>query len=539
MFYHYAKTNKSGLQAMVDEALHNFQIEVNMRELNALREGTRTREEACLTTTYMKGVTPERFFAKCDADMEGRCFASMLLGHDEFAGWAEEVGLLPGSKGSKERQANLNIAFDTGRPSKDYQDERRSYGCDIYAMYEQRRSGQPARRVVVHHLSGLNARDALRMMSEDSVQNTAMALRERYLLFTSPICNPYELPPEHVQLPAQALNDQGRPLQDNAGFQRDILPGAAPTMFEFMMRCWQFVGRSSNKVITFSIEAREKFRSVDAVNWRLAGFLQFINDRLSAELRQTQRILAILSVGHFALDIGFSRLPANASSETHAVQLVHVERACLMLALIMASNSVGLRNVEATALPAIARNADGAIPNRLLCSVIAPAFVKLLDGDGVTENDERAIRADAATLGVMRLTLLWPGCSRVSKGAVTRHLRAQVGVHEAWSAIGIEDVTRKSAWWATTVAARLKGLGLGDIAKHNDGMGYIKPTRAELATEAVQQALRDNFQLTPQEVLATLGVDVDNVNQREEPLPQVRRLGDADAAVQAHRAGML
>ncbi len=101
--------------------------------------------------------------------------------------------MLPGGKGSKERQANLNIAFDTGRVSKDYQDERRSYGVDIYTMYLHETTGKPPRRVVLHHLSGLNARDALKMMADDSVQNTAMALRERYLLFTAPVVNPYEV----------------------------------------------------------------------------------------------------------------------------------------------------------------------------------------------------------------------------------------------------------------------------------------------------------------------------------------------------------
>jgi hypothetical protein len=193
VFYHYAKTNKSGLQSMVDEAMHKFQILVNRKELELIQAKRKQRDDAVLTTTYMKGVTPERFFAKCDADMEGRSFCSMLLGHDEFAGWAEEVGLLPGGKGTKERQANLNIAFDTGRPSKDYQDEKRSYGVDIYAMFQHEESGRPPRRVVLHHLSGLNARDALKMMGDESVHNTAMALRERYLLFTAPVVNPYEV----------------------------------------------------------------------------------------------------------------------------------------------------------------------------------------------------------------------------------------------------------------------------------------------------------------------------------------------------------
>jgi hypothetical protein len=51
--------------------------------MESVRDGDKKREDAILTTTYMKGVTPERFFAKCDPDMEGRRFCSMFLGHDE------------------------------------------------------------------------------------------------------------------------------------------------------------------------------------------------------------------------------------------------------------------------------------------------------------------------------------------------------------------------------------------------------------------------------------------------------------------------
>ena len=57
--------------------------------------------------------------------------------------------------------------------------------------------------------------------------------------------------------------------------------------------------------VEFSDAVRLKFCRVDAVNWKLAGLLQFIDDRLAAELRQMQRILAILSVGHLGLDVGF------------------------------------------------------------------------------------------------------------------------------------------------------------------------------------------------------------------------------------------
>lgn len=37
----------------------------------------------------------------------------------------------------------------------------------------------------------------------------------------------------HVALPPQALDAEGRPLTDAAGFQRDTLPPAAPTASHF------------------------------------------------------------------------------------------------------------------------------------------------------------------------------------------------------------------------------------------------------------------------------------------------------------------
>jgi hypothetical protein len=285
------------------------------------------------------------------------------------------------------------------------------------------------------------------------------------------------------------------------------------------------------------------------VNWKLAGLLQFIDDRLAAELRQTQRILAILSVAHLALDVGFGRMPAESSIETCKVQLVHVERATLMLALILAANAVGLRSVDVKSLPNLQPGANGAVPERLLCSVIAPAFVKLLDGENPGNRAIEQLRADASTLGIMRLTLLWPSSNRVSKGAVTRHLSLNANVSAAWEQIGIDDPARRSQWWLTTVCSRLVQLGLGSCQKQNDGNGYVKPTREELQTEDIQNTLREHFQLTPEDVIATLA-PAESASQglprqqRERPAAanerpaQVRRLDPAAVQAEGLAAGL-
>eukprot|EP00973_Karenia_brevis_P053745 7465979-Karenia_brevis.AAC.1 len=88
--------------------------------------------------------------------------------------------------------------------------------------------------MVLHNFSDLNARDGLIIMSDTSVQSTAMALRERYVFFTAPSMNPYHMPAPHVDLPQEAKDERGQPKRDRAGFERDRLPAADPSLFEFM-----------------------------------------------------------------------------------------------------------------------------------------------------------------------------------------------------------------------------------------------------------------------------------------------------------------
>ena len=88
-FYQYAKAGKSNLTSLLDSGMHPFQLLVNQAVCRQIRDGEIARDEARFTYTYLKGVTPERLFARCDTDAEGRTLASVAINHDELGGWAE------------------------------------------------------------------------------------------------------------------------------------------------------------------------------------------------------------------------------------------------------------------------------------------------------------------------------------------------------------------------------------------------------------------------------------------------------------------
>ena len=88
-----------------------------------------------------------------------------MLGHDEFAGWAESVGCLGGRGACKDVQANINLCMDTGRPSKVFRDKTKNYGKNLHGQFlaaKTSTTGEP-RRVVIHHVAGINVRDAATM----------------------------------------------------------------------------------------------------------------------------------------------------------------------------------------------------------------------------------------------------------------------------------------------------------------------------------------------------------------------------------------
>jgi len=158
---------------------------LNHASLQGHVDGQLDRSEAPLTLTFIPGATPEELFAQCDADKVTRVYHGLLHGHDEIAGFFEDMGLYGGGQRTKARQSDLNVLMDKGRPSKIFRDQERGYGKDLFALYRQTRSG-------------INARDADRILRDDDVIAASLATREQYLFFTAPVMNPYALPPAHV-----------------------------------------------------------------------------------------------------------------------------------------------------------------------------------------------------------------------------------------------------------------------------------------------------------------------------------------------------
>jgi hypothetical protein len=65
------------------------------------------------------------------------------------------------------------------------------------------------------------------MLDNSDPQQAALAIRERYLPFTAPVVNAYDVPPSYItDLPEIAYTSAARTTfkADAAGFERDLLP---------------------------------------------------------------------------------------------------------------------------------------------------------------------------------------------------------------------------------------------------------------------------------------------------------------------------
>ena len=203
-FVHFKKANKSGVSTIIEEAATEFELWVNRESLRAVAEGVLERADAPLTITWIPGATPEELCAKCDADSPGRAYFGVLHGHDEIAGFFEDMGLYGHGQHTKSRQADFNALMDKGRPSKIYRNQELGYGKDLHALYRQTHAGAQPAKIQLLQISGINARDADKILRDDDPLSSSLATRERYIFFTAPVENPYAAPPGHVPLPARA-----------------------------------------------------------------------------------------------------------------------------------------------------------------------------------------------------------------------------------------------------------------------------------------------------------------------------------------------
>ena len=509
-FAHFKKTNKSGVNTIIEEAAQEFELWVNRVNLQLLADTEVEPGEAPLTLTYIPGATPEELFAKCDADLAARVFHGVLHGHDEIAGFFEEMGLYGNGQRTKARQSDLNFLMDKGRPSKIFRDQDKGYGKDLRALHRQVRLGRTPLKIQLLQISGINARDAERILRDDDLMSASLATRERYLFYTAPVENPYAVPPRHVSLPDVVLDAEGAPLQDRAGFRRDLLPRRLDVL-QGMQRCYHFVGGLANQEVRFTDAGLEKFRCFDAMNWELASIVQYTDDQLAAELRQVQRHLAVRCAARMGLHVMLGQMPEDADVQTTLVTPEMVDSAALTLACILGSVAVGFRGVNASSLPRLRPLEDGSVDPKLFCRVLAPAFAHFLeraDAGDVDPAAEAARQLEAAILGLMRETLTWPGSDFVSKGMVTRRLSAAdqgtSHLHPGWQKAQGHSNSARSEWWLANVARSLADRGVGQIVQAHDGARFVKPAVEDLGRDPVRSFLTQTLQLDPDNVSSSL-----------------------------------
>ena len=306
-------------------------------------------------------------------------------------------------------------------------------------------------------------------------------------------------------MPNSAYADGGRLAfsVDAAGFQRDNLRRVTHKAVA-MQTCFEFVGRQRNQSFTFSPDGRKRFRLIDAVNWQMADLLQYVDDQLAAELRQVQRMLAIVSAGQLALEVFYGFKESDATILNTEVGDVHVKRAAYTLLLAYASIGVAFRAMDPVGVPPIPDSLDVEFDNKLFCKLFAPAFVHLLDNPSALAHTTAAQQQEASLLGLMRATLLWKDASRIAKGTVTRSLSSGAAQHAAWSALPSEVPKKRTVWCEANVVIRLTGRGIGSWTQGAEGWGYNKPTREQLDEPALKQLLNTRLQLSTDEIIATL-----------------------------------
>ena len=333
---------------LLDKALAEFQIHVNRVNILELL----AHESAVVTATYFQSSLPS-FVTECTAESQSACFCSAFITHADVSRW---------TRGCEECMEELLLLYNAGRaPPK--LGRREEHQRRVYSQYLQHNTNTPERVVALQHFAGC-------IDAEGLLGDTRMSsLLERYVLFAAPPVNPYQMPEPHVRVPAEACDVAGKPLSDMAGFLTERLPAPSPSLFQFMTKCWSFVGRA-NRSILVSAGALCKARCIGAACWRVADSLGPENAGIAAELRAAQRMVVVLAVGQLALDVGFGTVPADATALTRGVCAMHICRACRLLALTAASK-VCLRD-GSTLFPCMGAATHDEVPDFLLAACIAP-----------------------------------------------------------------------------------------------------------------------------------------------------------------------
>ena len=111
------------MSSALEAGASDFQLYVNEAELDKVVKKQITQDKAHITHTYLPGATCEELIARCDPCAANRQFMWILRGHDEFSGFADEIGLFGQNPRSKVRQSDLNYVIDKGTPAKAFRDD--------------------------------------------------------------------------------------------------------------------------------------------------------------------------------------------------------------------------------------------------------------------------------------------------------------------------------------------------------------------------------------------------------------------------------
>jgi len=122
-----------------------------------------------------------------------------------------------------------------------------------------------------------------------------------------------------------------------------------------MKRCYHFVHGLPNQELRFTDSGLKKFRCFDAWNWRLAGYVQYVDDQLAAELRQVQRHHALRCAGRLSLRVLLGLVPDDATIDNTRITAEIVDQAALTLASVLGGFAVGFRGVSAAPGAAVRR----------------------------------------------------------------------------------------------------------------------------------------------------------------------------------------
>lgn len=175
------------------------------------------------------------------------------------------------------------------------------------------------------------------------------------------------------------LRPTGELRRNAAGFCRVELPRIFPgreNILDQMKRCHAFSTGVRNPILSMTDDPKTLFRSIDAQNWKLADLLQYVDDRLAAELRQVQWLLGIHCALILSIWIMKGKVPNVVVYTNQSITNGMVEHAVFRYGLILETNAIGCHPRVRCSLcvPGISKNmcARACVPASMCLYVFEP-----------------------------------------------------------------------------------------------------------------------------------------------------------------------